>query len=292
MFAGVNCVLYGLCMFVLLRGAKTAPLRFMLVVMSTILFLLCTVHVGASLRQLLEAFVYAPTDVPYYSITYWLDLAAAPRVLKGFLFGTLVLAQDFILIWRLYVVFMCNWRVIILPIILAAGCVGSAYAASAVSTIPKDGLYSSTLTSLVISAWAFGFTLNASVTGSIVVRLWRLGRTMVLGATSSNRFASSIYIVIESGAISAIANAIMLAMFASNNPASLFVMDVAAQVTALTPLLIVVQVGHIGQDRISTTDLSKMVPKAQDVITFRAGQDSLPDTTQFRWASSASSTEV
>ena len=58
--------------------------------MSTILFLLCTVHVGVSLRQLLEAFVYAPADIPNYSTTYWLDYTMTPYVLKGNLYDTLV----------------------------------------------------------------------------------------------------------------------------------------------------------------------------------------------------------
>ena len=58
--------------------------------MSTILFLLCTVHVGASLRQLLEAFVYAPADVPSYSTTYWLDYTNTLSVLKENIHDTLV----------------------------------------------------------------------------------------------------------------------------------------------------------------------------------------------------------
>ena len=43
--------------------------------MSTILILLSTVHVGVSLQQLLEAFIYVPADVPDYSAgtTYWFN---------------------------------------------------------------------------------------------------------------------------------------------------------------------------------------------------------------------------
>ena len=60
-----------------------------LVVVSTIIFLLCTVHVGASLQQLLEAFVYAPAGVPDYSTMYWLDYSTPLRVLKDNLYDTL-----------------------------------------------------------------------------------------------------------------------------------------------------------------------------------------------------------
>jgi hypothetical protein len=58
--------------------------------MCTMLFLLCTVHVGASLQQLLDAFVYAPDDVPDYSTTYWLDYTTTLPVLKTVLYDTLV----------------------------------------------------------------------------------------------------------------------------------------------------------------------------------------------------------
>jgi len=62
-----------------------------LLVTSTILFLLATVHVGASLQQLPDAFVYAPDDVPNYSTTYWLNYTTTtPRLVKNNVYDTLV----------------------------------------------------------------------------------------------------------------------------------------------------------------------------------------------------------
>ena len=62
-----------------------------LVVMSTILTLLATVHVTASLQQLLDAFVYAPADVPNYSTTYWLDHnTGTVAAFKNYLCDTMV----------------------------------------------------------------------------------------------------------------------------------------------------------------------------------------------------------
>jgi len=61
-------------------------------VMSTILILLATVHVGVSLQQLLDAFVYVPPDVADYSTIYWLydDLGTTLKVLNINIYGTLV----------------------------------------------------------------------------------------------------------------------------------------------------------------------------------------------------------
>ncbi|KAF8550974.1 hypothetical protein OG21DRAFT_337711 [Imleria badia] len=261
------CVMYGLSMFVLLRGGKIATLRWMLVVMSTILFLLCSTHVGASLQQLLDAFIYAPPDVPNYSTVYWLNFNATPCVLKNILYGTLVLAQQVILIWRLYVVFMHDWRVVVLPIISTAGCVGSAYAASAVATRPNYGLPATN--DLLLSAWAFGFILNVSVTLAIAGRLWWMGRRIGSLTSTSTGFVSSIYVVVESGALSAVANTVVLALYA--NPAALTGLDIASQLVTLAPLSIVVQVGLTGRYHVPSGGSSKAIPIAQDKVIFRVG---------------------
>ncbi|KAG6369088.1 hypothetical protein JVT61DRAFT_1504 [Boletus reticuloceps] len=257
--AGINCVMFGLCIFVFF-GRKMATLRWPLMVMTTILFLLSTVHIGASLQQLLEAFIYAPVDVPDYTTLYWFDFAATPRLLKDIVYVTLI--------WRLYVVFAHDWKVIILPIILLAGCIGSAYAASIISTSSNRGLPASNY--LLVSAWAFGFTTNVAVTLAIAGRLWWMGRKFAsLTGTRTNRFASSIYLVVESGAISAVSSTVVLALYA--NPAALTGLDISAQVVALAPFLIVVQLGVIGQYHIPRGNSSRTVRTAQSSIAFRVG---------------------
>ncbi|KAN0088941.1 hypothetical protein V8E55_005998 [Tylopilus felleus] len=251
------CVMYGLCMFILLRRRKAeATLHWVLIAVSTILFLLGTIHVGASLRQLLDAFVYTPANVSNYSTTYWLDYNTTLRTLKDNVYATLILVQYFILTWRLYAVFMCNWRVIVFPIILVVLVVGCVYAST-----NNDSLKTSV--KLIISAWVFGFIHNVSVTGAIVTRLWWMGRIIASSTgTPTNGFASSIYIIVESGAISLACSIVVLVLFATLSPASFASLDVFAQLAVLTPLLIVVQVGKTG-------DSSKTISRTLDQIRFR-----------------------
>ncbi|KAI9573459.1 hypothetical protein HD554DRAFT_875626 [Boletus coccyginus] len=143
---------------------------------------------------------------------------------------------------------MYDWRVIVFPIILEAAFIGVSYPAVALLARPNVGPYGSVVPALVISAWVFDITLNVSVTMTIAGRLWWMGRTIAsLTSTRSNRYAFSIYVIVESGAIFAGANIISLALYASNNPAFSTVTDVSSQLATLTPLLIVVQVGLTGQ---------------------------------------------
>ncbi|KAI9573415.1 hypothetical protein HD554DRAFT_868543 [Boletus coccyginus] len=267
---GVNCVLYALSMLILLRGGKIPTRRWVLVVTSTTLILVATVHVGASLQQLLDAFVYAPADVPDYSTTYWAIDDAAPNVVKNFAFLALSFTQDFIIIWRLYVVFLCDWRVIVFPIILLAGSIGTAYPGVGINARPDFDSHDPVVSGLFISAWVLGIAVNVSVTTAIAGRLWWMGRkTAPLTPTGTNRYALSIYATIESGAIFTSADVTSLALYMSNNPGFLATLGVTAQVATLAPLLIIVQTGLTEHDRASRSKYSKTVPTTQDGITFR-----------------------
>ena len=172
-------------------------------------------------------------------------------------------------IWRLYAVFSHDWRVVtfpvgndssksfkpfpdIVPIDRIGGCfrgfvvssltlptcsghhVGSSYAASVVSASSNGGVYGFETRSLLTSAWVLGFVLNISVTAAIATRLWWMGRTMAsltVISTRTNRFASSIYMIIESGAITLVCNTVLLALFTSSNPVLFAASDVFAQLT-------------------------------------------------------------
>lgn len=61
-----------------------------LVLTSTVLFVLCTIYVAASLRQLLEAFIYAPPGVEDYATLYFADYTLPMRTLKDVLYVSLV----------------------------------------------------------------------------------------------------------------------------------------------------------------------------------------------------------
>lgn len=59
--------------------------------MSILLFTLVTVHIGASLQQLLEAFIYIPANAPAdYTTLYWLDFQNPMLILKSILWITTV----------------------------------------------------------------------------------------------------------------------------------------------------------------------------------------------------------
>lgn len=176
---------------------------------------------------------------------------------------------------------------------------GCAYAASVVPVLVNDD--ASTMTPFIISACTLAATIDVLATAAIVARLWSMGRKIAfLTGTSTNRYASSMYIVIESGTICAVFSTFIVVLFASGSHFALVALDIAAQLDVcvdspflslhvlssfvlevLVPLLIVVQVGKTERGRTSESYSSRMTLAGQDKIVFQPGgpreQDTLLD---------------
>ncbi|KAG8216208.1 hypothetical protein J3R82DRAFT_8234 [Butyriboletus roseoflavus] len=175
---GYSCVLYCLCMYLLISRRRRISGQWVLVSTSTVLFVLCTVHVAASLRQLLEAFIYVPPGVSDYATLYFVDYMLPIRTLKNVVYVSLVRAylhpSTIGEIWRLYVVFNRDWRI---PIFfLTNSPPGTAYVDAISTAIPNTNLPG--LIPLTINSWALDLTVNVSVTLTIAARLWWMGRNV------------------------------------------------------------------------------------------------------------------
>ena len=107
---------------------------------------------------------------------------------------------------------------------------GTIYATSPVSALLNEGSYGPVISSLFTSAWALDMILNLFVTVAIAGRLWWIDRTMAsLTATRTNQYVSSMYVVVESGAISAVTTTVIFLLYITNSPASFAAFDVASQ---------------------------------------------------------------
>lgn len=230
------------------RGGST---QWMLGITSTVLFVFATIHVSASLRQLLEAFVDVPEDAPpLYSSLYFVNEAAPMAILKHVIYDTTVWLQDIVLIWRLYVVWERSWKICFIPFVVDLAHMAAAYAATIIISRPNVSLYDPVLKGFGLAGWALDLAVNVSVTAVISVRLWYMGMkvtTLTTGgahATSSpNRFTVPIFTIIESGALFATVTIVMMIMYCRGSPLTLAAMDIATQLAVTTPLLIIVRVG-------------------------------------------------
>ncbi|KII83808.1 hypothetical protein PLICRDRAFT_442485 [Plicaturopsis crispa FD-325 SS-3] len=245
---GINLVLYSVCLFVLKRG-RAHRSSWVLGATSTLLLVLATAHISISLKQLVEAFVDIPKlGEPQGSILYWTVNTNPAEVTKTYIYVIIGWIQDCILTWRMYVVYGRNWKLCLLPLVIVNAQIGSALFSAFQLSRPGADITSTAVRSSAFAGWSLDLAINVGITLAIAGRLWYMGRSVARAMSSHlprppNKYDSAIFTVIESGALFTTATIVILVLYCSDTAVALSFIDVATQLAATTPLLIVVRVG-------------------------------------------------
>ncbi|KAJ6561050.1 hypothetical protein DFH09DRAFT_1481398, partial [Mycena vulgaris] len=234
LFFGINSVLLCACVKILLTRQKySAP---QLLLASCFLLWGCSAaHVAISLTQLTQAFTAPIVSVPFGPDLYFAAAGSGLSVAKNVLYGVNVFIQDLLLIWRLYVVWGYDWKIVVLPVAF----VTASYVARGLAT----GVFAGTVQALGTSSWSLDIVVNVSVTCAIAGRLWWMDRQMSQTRIDSRGFRAPIYTIIESGAILMCATLILFILDQTGNIIAFVGLDPLTQLATLTPLLLLTRVG-------------------------------------------------
>ncbi|KAG2052524.1 hypothetical protein BDR06DRAFT_510408 [Suillus hirtellus] len=235
---GVNCVLFGVCMYALFNGHK--QLHWILNTLSCVFHIsIATAHNILSLLLFLEAFTNpAIVSIPNGTIIYLFRSTPLTKTMGG-LFLLNGLALNLLLIWRLYVVWNCKWIVAFVMLILEAAQLATGVANLAM--LITNRIFSNTAIALGNTSCACDLALTISVTSGIAYRLWRASRD-VSDLTDYNSYKTAMYTVIESGAIYTSSIVVVCALYQSGSNAFGMAINVAIQISTLTPLLLIASV--------------------------------------------------
>ncbi|KAG2358904.1 hypothetical protein BDR07DRAFT_1462730 [Suillus spraguei] len=251
---GTNCVLFCICIFILLNNREGAS-RKTLLFSSVIQFSLATAHVIISLLQLMTAFATSASAAD----KYFANPGGNKLYVAGFfvyVFNTF--AQELLLIWRLYVIWGHNFKICIIPFIvwMIHCCIGS---------FAVSGFIPATATPLTrnvhsygLAGWGLETGVNFLASGGIAYRLWNAGRHRTAVLTGRPKYKASFFIIIECGALITSCTVIMFALYAANRPEGLVGVGAATQITTITPLLIIVRVGFAMSKRRTVTTATSL----------------------------------
>ncbi|KAG1753382.1 hypothetical protein EDB19DRAFT_2035281 [Suillus lakei] len=232
---GINCALFGTCMYVLFNRKKKAH---WVVPASCILhFSIATAHNILCLFSSLQAFTNPATlSVPNGSILYLLRLTTLSFVMSG-LYILNTFALGLLLIWRLYVVWNHNRILAIIMVSLEVGRTATAIAAWA-AILRLHQVFSYTVKALSKASLALDLVFTISVTSGIAYRLWRGGRIVAV-STDHNAYKEAIFTFIECGAMYTSSIVVLSALYLSDRLAGVMAINVNVQIATLTPLLLV-----------------------------------------------------
>ncbi|KAJ8589083.1 hypothetical protein M405DRAFT_768189 [Rhizopogon salebrosus TDB-379] len=235
---GVNFVLFGICVYVLLDRKSRA--HWVALVSCIFCISIATAHNILSLLRALQAFTN-PTiiSVPNATILYLLGNTALSSV-NSLLYIFNVLAVNLLLIWRLYVVWHRTWFLIVMLILEAAQI---ATALTAWALILRFGqVFSLGVHDFVNASFAFNLAVTIAVTSGITYRIWHAGRS-TSDLTGDNTYKVVMYIVIESGAIYTSSIIVLSGLVMSGNQGGVMGINVNIQIATLALLLLIARLG-------------------------------------------------
>lgn len=249
-FWGMNCIVFIGAIWIIFWRHNSSRSQWMLGSTSILLFLIVTAHVALSLRELLEAFIYIPDPAPpFYDSLYWLGETTPIDVTKTILYDCAAWIQNTVLIWRLYVVWDRSRTLLIVMLVVDLAHMAVAFAVTAIASAPGADLYSGTIQNMGIAALTSDLVVNFSVTAAIAGRLWYMGKKVSSISSSAgvspgqDAYVAATFVIVESGVLYKSVTVAMLVLYLVGSPVALSTTNISTQLSALTPLMIIVRVG-------------------------------------------------
>uniref|UniRef100_A0A0W0FJE8 Uncharacterized protein n=1 Tax=Moniliophthora roreri TaxID=221103 RepID=A0A0W0FJE8_MONRR len=239
MLYGMNTVL-----FIMGKG-KGAPINKPLLITAIVLYTLCAAHAINDLGRAIAAFISYENN-PGGATAYYVQFSSVCAVDDRPIASTSAVA-DALLVYRLYVVWNFNVKIITGPVIVLLTTTVCGYRAVWGFSNIKQGedTYAADIYTWGIALFALSLLLNLVVTSAIAGRMWWCGNRMAatLGQKHGRKYSQAMVIIVESGAIYSVCVFIVLITYATKTNGVYIAYDALAQIMGMNPILIIVRVG-------------------------------------------------
>ncbi|KAK0204438.1 hypothetical protein DFS33DRAFT_656289 [Desarmillaria ectypa] len=210
------------------------------------MYFLATFHLSVRWYWVRQAFVVNARSSSDTFFTFLDEKYFWVWVASGTAFSINSFIADIVLIWRCWIIWSRNWKVIILPILCTiTGTIFSGlflYQETYVSTTVED-----------VSAWGGSvnwgvpyFTTSLATTLMctmlIIYRLWTVGRTTSPISQGFKTYKSVIEILIQSAALYSVTMILFLAFFMQNDIKSMYPLPILDSMTGMVPTSIMIRV--------------------------------------------------
>ncbi|TFY71779.1 hypothetical protein EVG20_g1237 [Dentipellis fragilis] len=236
----LEALLYGVlislyCGFLLVMQNKTPSVKVTMISIASVLLALATVHMIIDVVRALHAFV-----LPSQAFAYYDNFGHPLFVAKSTLYITQTLLGDGVIVWRCYVVFDKQWKVITIPgtALLANACVGYyvCYAFSQARVEPGATFFH-VAEHEITTFFSLTMTINVLCTAAIA---WRILMTHRF-AKGSRYLLPVIIVVVETGALYSTALCGVLITYIANSNGQYPALDIVQPLVGIVFILIALQ---------------------------------------------------
>lgn len=154
--------------------------------------------------------------------------------------------QDTLLIYRFWVIWGRNYRLLILPVLLFLASFVLSSMLMAELSRPGETIWSTISVNLAIPYWSISIALNVILTLCIAGRLFyvRLQLRHIMGAAPMTLYVSVSAMLIESASLYSINGIIFIVSYGINSPVQNLALPLLGQTQSIAPLLIIYRVAQ------------------------------------------------
>ncbi|KIL58665.1 hypothetical protein M378DRAFT_309146 [Amanita muscaria Koide BX008] len=240
---GAYAILFGLCVYLLFkRGARGAVNKPFLIT-AILAFTLNTGHIIVGIIRALQAFSDEGSSAIDYYNQSWLPL----DIFRQVLMVTTTLVADIMVTYRCYLVWCCQWKVIVAPVILLVASSIAAFVSVYNFSQLKPGqpFLNSTNVNWGYASFILWLVTIVLITSLIVYRLRYIAQqtSEFLGEEHGNRYNYLVKVILESGIVYACSVLVLVILCIVRSVYQVIAFDAIAQITGITATLIIVRVG-------------------------------------------------
>jgi len=242
---GAYAILFGLCVYVLLKRRVKGAVNKPFLITALLAFTLNTGHIIVGIVRALQAFSdegSSSSAIDYYAQS-WLPL----DIIRQVLMVTTSLVADIMVTYRCYLVWSCQWTVIVAPVILLVAAAVAAFVSVYNFSQLKPGqpFLNSNNINWGYASFILWLATIVLLTSLIVYRLRfiALQTRALLGKEHGNRYNYIMTVILESGVIYALSALALLILCIMRSVYQAVAFDAIAQITGITATLIIVRIG-------------------------------------------------
>ncbi|KAF8073468.1 hypothetical protein FPV67DRAFT_1477990 [Lyophyllum atratum] len=206
-----------------------------MIIISTVMFFIATFHLVMNCIRLLRGYVDHRLT-PGGPVAFIGDLRPWDHILKDTLYATQENLGSAAAIYRCWVLWNRDWRVIALPcaLLVVNFVAGYTVCATYASVDPTETVFSPRLDIWIRTFYSIAVVLNIITTGLMSYRIWVTHKRSAAYATGQGRLLPVLRILVESAALQLGVEIVLLALYCASINAQYILLESVASIVGIT----------------------------------------------------------
>ncbi|KAI0072951.1 hypothetical protein K474DRAFT_1775067 [Panus rudis PR-1116 ss-1] len=246
----LEALLYALlCISLTIRRPRDLHTRVMFIV-GVIMFLIATMHLGMNCYRLLCGYINHGGE-PGGAVTYLSNLSSWSHIFKDTLYATQELFGDAVAIYRCYIIWNHEWKVVVFPIMVFVVSAVSGYTVCGTyATVdPNDTVFNPRLKQWITIFFAIAVVQSALTTGLIAFRIWHVDRHSARYRMAESSLMPVVWILVESASLQLLGEVILLILYLAHSNAQYILLEIVTPLVGITFTAMIIRITIRLRDR-------------------------------------------